>query len=154
LADSRIDITTADLEARQRALMSLHALAGPIYEAGRSVQRLTRQVTEARQLLRRDGPAQLRTEAAALDSTLRDLGRELNQARGTQGRLFGALDGWTARPTAAQDEEIARLWDEVPPIITRINQVIQTRAPAWFAQVYQEGARPDVGGPVALPRRP
>lgn len=152
--DRRIEITRADLEARQAALMSLYTLAGPLYEALDGMQQLNRQVGEARRLVGRDAPQELRRELAALDSLLRDVGRDLNQERGTQGRLFGAIEGWTARPARSQLAEIDTLWAHVPPLLERYNEIVTSRAPAFFARLYQEGVRPEPQRRVAIPQRP
>ena len=50
-ADPRRPMTVADRMARQDALMSLHELAAPLYEAIRATERLTSQMEEAEDLL-------------------------------------------------------------------------------------------------------
>ncbi|MEZ4422116.1 MAG: glycosyl hydrolase [Gemmatimonadota bacterium] len=153
--DPHVQVARADLEARQEALLQVHALAGPIYEAGRRVRDLLEQVGNAQDLLedREDVPADLTQEADSLAATLdglqddlRDVQRALN--------LRGALEGASARPTADQLWQIEQAWTDGTSAIERLNTVVQTRMPAFNARLDREGVRPDPGEPVPLPRRP
>ena len=50
--DPRIDVSRADLAARQAALMSMYELQAPMYHASQAVQRLRGQLSDVEQFLR------------------------------------------------------------------------------------------------------
>jgi photosystem II stability/assembly factor-like uncharacterized protein len=154
--DDRIEVARADLETRQAALMRLYALATPVYEAGESVQRLAGQIDQARELLRgREGvDSTLRQEARELDRVIGEVRRDIGGARGRGARLFSALEGWTARPTSAQERQAEEVWNDATAAIERLNGLITDRVPAFYGRLNAEGIRPDPGQPVAVPARP
>jgi photosystem II stability/assembly factor-like uncharacterized protein len=153
--DPRIQISRADLEQRQRALMTLYRLSKPVYEAGRAVQRLRQLISSARSLMREtdDVPEELSEEARSLSSDLRDVNRGLARARRAN-RLFFSLESWTGRPTVEQERQIEKAWDRATEAIEQLNQIIGERMPAFNRQLDEHGIRPDPGEPVPVPVKP
>lgn len=154
--DPRIDIARADLEERQDALMSLYALAKPLYQATRAVQRLNEQLSSVQQLLRQheDAPEELAEQTRAIRRDVGDLGRELNRARSGASRAFSGLDRVTARPTADQKWQIDDGWNKANELIPQLNEVISDRMPALYRMLDEHGIRPDPGKTVEVPKRP
>lgn len=152
--DPRIQVSRADLDARQEALMSAYWLAKPNYEAGQALQRITEQLTDVRQLLRQAGnvPESISQEVQSLQSEVRDLRQELQSAGQGAGAAF-SIEGWTGRPTADQLWQIEQSWDQLPGVIEKINEVITTKMPALYDQLNQHGIRPDPGEAVSVPVR-
>jgi photosystem II stability/assembly factor-like uncharacterized protein len=153
--DPRVQISRADLEARQRLMMSMYALAKPLYEAGRAIQRLTQQVSDVQKLLRdrEDLPESLTDEVTAVSTELGEIGGELNQARRAS-RTAGRLEASTTPPAPDYVWQVDRAWDEIPGLIERLNLVITTRMPALYDQLNELGVRPAIGEPVPVPVRP
>ncbi len=154
--DPRVQITRADLLARQELLMSAYALAGPQYEAGQAVERVTRQLDEIGALLEdaESAPAALVERVEDVRERVREIGRELNEAGGGRGGGLGAAEGSHTRPTADQLWQLERAWERVPPLIERLNAIISSDLSDINRQLNENGVRPDPGDPVPLPRRP
>ncbi|MFQ6045445.1 MAG: hypothetical protein ACE5PT_03670 [Gemmatimonadales bacterium] len=153
--DPRVEVSQADLELRQAALMTLYRLAKPVYEAGRRVQRLQQQVREARRLLREieAAPDELNEEARSLSSALREVSGGLGGARRAN-RLFFRLEGWTGRPTPTQERQIDEAWSDAVAAIEQLNEIITERMPAFNQMLNEHGIRPAPGEPIAVPVRP
>jgi hypothetical protein len=152
--DPRIQISRADREARQQAMMSAYHLAKPNYEAGQAARRLTRQLTDVRQLLRQasDVPESISEEVDSLQSEVRELQQELQRAGQGAGAAF-SIEAFTGRPTADQLWQIEQSWERLPGVIERINAVIDTKLPALYGQLNQHGIRPDPGTAISVPAR-
>ncbi|MDE0650505.1 MAG: sialidase family protein, partial [Gammaproteobacteria bacterium] len=123
--DPRVEMSRADLEARRAALMSAYDLAGPVYEAGQAVQRVTTQLMEVSALLRgqEEAPEDLTEDVSGLLEEARELGRDLNQgAAGARGA--GAIESSSTRPTADQLWQLDQAWERVPPLIERLNEIV------------------------------
>ncbi len=153
--DPRVQISQADLEARQDALMSMYLLAKPLYDAGRRVRELNEQMTEIQNLLRdnEDAPESLGEAATDVTTELAAIGRELGQAsRGARGSYV--LEGSTTHPSPDVVFQIDRAWEQVPDLIERLNAVITTQIPALYMQLNEHGIRQPPGEPLEVPRRP
>jgi photosystem II stability/assembly factor-like uncharacterized protein len=153
--DPRVQITRADLEARQDALMSMYVLAKPLYLAGRRVRELTEQVSEVQQLLKEneDAPESIGEATSAISTELGGISRELGQAnRGARAAFM--LEGSTTRPSPDVLLQIDMAWEKVPSLIERLNAVITTQMPELNAQLNEHGIRPSPGEPLEVPRKP
>ncbi len=64
------------------------------------------------------------------------------------------MEGSTTRPTADQLWQIEQAWEQVPDLISRLNAFVTSRVPAFYAQLDENGIRPDPGEVVAVPVRP
>jgi hypothetical protein len=153
-ADPRIDVSHADRQARQDAMLSMYRLAGPSYEAGQTVRRLTQQVSGIRRMLRdhHNVPERVTTTVDTLESDLQDLGRRANQSNRLL-RTSAAIEGATARPTAAQLAQIDKAWEDIPSLIDEINDIVNDRLPALNRQLDEHGVRPTPGDPIVIPTR-
>ena len=152
--DPRVEMSRADLEARQAALLSAYDLAGPVYEAGQAVQRVTAQLLEVSSLLREqeEAPEDLSEEASGLLEEARELGRDLNQAA-AGARGAGAIESSSTRPTADQLWQLDQAWEKVPPLIERLNEIVTDEMPALYRRLDEQGIRPDPGEAVTVPVR-
>ncbi len=152
--DPRVTVSPADLEARQQLLMRLHALATPVNDAARAAQRLNEQMVQIQRLLAESAsaPDTLKTEARTVANDLRSLGQRLNQQRSTVQQMFGGVDVVTARPTDDQEWRAGRVSEETLPLITQLNEFIETKLPALNRQLNEHGIRPDPGRPIEVPR--
>ncbi len=152
--DPRVEMSRADLETRQAALMSAYDLAGPVYEAGQAVRRVTTQLMEVSSLLREqeETPEELSEEVSGLLEEARELGRDINQAA-AGARGAGAIESSSTRPTADQLWQLDRAWERVPPLIERLNEIVADEMPALYRQLDERGIRPDPGEAVTMPVR-
>jgi len=153
-ADPRRPMRLADRLARQDALMSLHELAAPLYEATQAARRLNGQLSEAEALLEdfEGATESLTEELAAIQETLSEITSELGQASGNA-RVGGAIQQSSTLPTEDQLWQVDAAWDAVPGLISRLNELITDRIPAFNSALNAEGVRPDPGEAVAVPRR-
>jgi hypothetical protein len=154
-SDPRIAVTSAELRERYGAVTSVNALARPQYEAGRALQRLTRQLSAIRELIdgHEDAPDAVEEPVKQLEGDIRRLRLELSRA-GRNARVGGAIEGWSGRPTADQMWQVGRAWERIPELVGQVNDIIETRLPALHTLLDEHGIRPDPGKPVAVPRRP
>ncbi len=152
--DPRIQISRVDLEARQRAMMSAYQLAKPNYDAGRAIRRLNRQLDDVRQLIREanDVPESVSEQVDSLRSELRQLQQDLQRAAGGAGAAF-SIEASTMRPTADQLWQIEQSWEQLPGVVEKINEVVETKMPALYDTLNQHGIRPDPGEPITVPTR-
>ncbi len=65
-----------------------------------------------------------------------------------------SIEGSTTLPTADQLWQLEQAWEKVPPLITQINEIIETKMPALYRQLDEHGIRPDPGEPLAMPTPP
>jgi photosystem II stability/assembly factor-like uncharacterized protein len=153
--DPRIQISGADLQVRQEALMSLYALSKSIREANQAVSRLSSRVAEIEELLEQHESAResLVEQAHQLSESIGDVRQELNQAN-RDARVASAIDASTTRPTADQLWQIDRGWENVPGLVEQINEIINTRLPALYRACDEHGIRPDPGKAIEVPRKP
>ena len=152
--DPRIHISRADLQARQRALMSAYELSKPVYEGGQAVRRLNEQLASIDTLLQQssDSPESVAEQVDSLQSRLEKLGQDINSA-GAGSRLGNAIGASTTRPTADELWQLERSWERLPGLLNQLNQIISTQMPSLYDQLYELGIRPSVGDPVTIPRR-
>jgi len=152
--DPRVEISNADLAARQAALMSAYELAKPVYDAQQAVRRLTSQLDDVSSLLgeTEGAPEDLVAEVDSMKKDVEALGEEINDAAGGARGSF-AIEGSTTRPTADQLWQLDQTWEKVPPLIERLNEFVTERMPAINSQLDEHGIRPDPGAAVDVPRR-
>ena len=155
VAEPRRPMTASDRRARQEALMSLHAMAGPIYEAGQAADALEEQLSAAETLIEAadEAPEGLDEEVEAIRDEIEEIRDELGDARRNAG-VANAIQGSSTVPTADHLWQVDEVWRVMPELLERLNALIETRVPALNAQLYAEAVRPPAGEPVALPDRP
>jgi hypothetical protein len=153
-ADPRRPMSPADRQARQDALLALHRLAAPLSEAERRVSALGEQMEAAAGLLegRDELPESLSGEAAAIQDEIEAIEAGLEEVRGWTGVASG-IQGSSTLPTEDQLWQIDAAWDAMPRWISRLNGLLTTRVPDFYALLDAEGVRPDPGAPVVLPSR-
>jgi chromosome segregation ATPase len=152
--DPRITIARADLEARQQALLELHALARPNWEANRAAQQAEARIAAIRETLEKAAgdTGALEAEADSAANRLRDLRSDLQEA-GAGVRLSGAIEGATVRPTADQLWQIDRAWQQLPGVVNALNAFVAGPLEDLTAKVYTSAARPAPIAAVTLPAR-
>ena len=97
-------------------------------------------------------PEDLAEEIEAFREALEELEEELGDITGGA-FAWGAMQRSTTPPTADQLWQIDRSWEEVPPLIPRVNEMVTVRLPTLYDRVYVEGIRPEAEEPVAAPVR-
>jgi photosystem II stability/assembly factor-like uncharacterized protein len=153
--DPRVEISQADLLARQEAMMSAYQLAKPVYEAGQAIQRLTDQLGDIQGLLKEteSAPEELIEEVNALREQVRELNSKMGDVRrGSRGSF--SIEGSSTRPTADQLWQLEQAWEQAPGLIEQVNQIVTERMPEIYAQLDEHGIRPDPGKAVEVPVRP
>ena len=155
VAEPRRPMSAADRMARQDALMSLHAMAGPIYEAGQAANALDEQLSAAEELIEGadEAPEGLEEELDAIEEELEEIREKLGEARGNAG-VANAIQGSSTVPTDDHLWQVDEVWNVMPEVLDRLNVLIETRLPALNAQLYADAVRPPAGEPIAMPERP
>ena len=149
--DPRIDVSRADLVARQTALMSLYELQGPVYHARQAVQRLRLQLSDVEQLLRdTDATESIGHELEGIGEVLDDVDGDLDRL---PMRTARQIEASTTRPTQDQLQDVERAWRDAPEVIERLNALILARIPAFYQSLNDAGIRADPGDPLVVPRR-
>ena len=145
-------MTRADREARQRALIRMHALAGPIHEAGRAIEKLEEQLAAAEELIdaAAEPPEGVGEEVDSIRAALAAVEDELGEADDHAG-VAGAMQASSTRPTEDQIWQVERAWEVFHELLAPLNELITSRVPALNARLYAEGVRPKVGGVVRGP---
>ena len=153
-ADPRRPMTRADRMARQDALMSLHALAPAIYEAGRAVDAIEEQLDAAEELIEAadEAPEGLREELDAIRQALDEIDDDVGEARRNAG-VATAIQGSSTLPTEDQMWQVARAWEAMEELLGPLNELITSRVPALNAQLYGEGVRRKPREAVTMPER-
>jgi hypothetical protein len=153
-ADPRRPMTHADRMARHEALMSLHQMAQPLYDATRAVRRLNDQLDEAEGLLEEheDVPESLSETLSAIQEELEEIDDDLGEVRGWA-RVANSIQQSSTLPTEDQLWQVDAAWEAAPGLIERLNAIITERMPAFNAMLDEEGVRPDPGEAVTVPRR-
>lgn len=152
--EPRRPISDADRAARQRVLMDLYRLAGPVHDAEAALQEVRERLTEIRRLVEEQAevPEAITTTVDSLDKDVSDLRNELRDAsRGL--RVASAIEASTTMPTEDQMWQVEKLWSDVPGQIRRLNAVIETRMPALERSLGEHGIRPSAGKPITVPER-
>jgi photosystem II stability/assembly factor-like uncharacterized protein len=149
--DPRIDISRADLAARQAALMSMHELQAPVYHAREASGRLQQELSEVEQLLGDTDAAETFAEQ------LREIMRVLDDLDGDLSRLpmdLGRqIEASTTRPTEDQLQDIERAWEDAPELIGQLNALILVRVPRFYERLNDERVQAEPGEPLLIPRR-
>ena len=153
-ADPRRTMTRADRMARQDALMSLHTLAVPIYEAGRAIRSLEEQLDAAQELVEAadEAPEDLTEEMEAIREALEEIEDDVAEARRNAG-VARAIQGSSTLPTEDHLWQVDRAWEVMAELVEPLNELITSRVPALNAQLYAEGVRPKPGEAVVVPGR-
>jgi len=153
-ADPRRPMTVADRRVRQDALMALHELVGPLYQATQATDGLEEQMNAAKALLEEQPsvPELLTEEAAAIREEVGAIQAGLREARGWTSVATG-IQGSSTVPTEDQLWQIDAAWGSVPSLVERLNALLTDRVPALNASMDAEGVRPDPGEAVVVPRR-
>ena len=153
-ADPRRTMSRADRMARQDALMSLHTLAVPIYEAGRAIRSLEEQLDAAEELIdaAAEAPEGLEEELTAIREALEEVEDDVAEARRNAG-VARAIQGSSTLPTEDHLWQVDRAWEVMAELVEPLNALITSRVPALNAQLYAEGVRPKPGEAVVVPGR-
>ncbi len=153
-ADPRRPMSRADRMARQDALMSLHTLAVPIYEAGRAIRSLEEQLDAAEELIdaAAEAPEGLEDELEAIREALEEVEDDVAEARRNAG-VARAIQGSSTLPTEDHLWQVDRAWEVMAEVAGPLNELITSRVPALNAQLFAEGVRPKPGEVVVVPGR-
>ena len=153
-ADPRRPMSRADRMARQDALMSLHTLAVPIYEAGRAIRSLEEQLDAAEELIdaAAEAPEGLEDELEAIREALEEVEDDVAEARRNAG-VARAIQGSSTLPTEDHLWQVDRAWEVMAEVVEPLNALITSGVPALNAQLYAEGVRPKPGEAVVVPGR-
>ena len=94
--------------------------------------------------------------AAALDklaTNLSQVERELNSQMNAASALSRAIDGYSGLPTTDQKRQVDWVFEDATRSVAALNTVIQTDAPAVYADLLKQGSWPARPEPIAAPVR-
>ena len=150
--DPRIDVSRADLAARQAAMMSMYQLQAPVYHAGQAVRRLNLQLSDVERFLQETSAAEsFSNELEGIEEELDDVGRELRRLRPAD--MNRQIEASTTRPTEDQLQDVERAWRDIPEVIGRLNALILVRIPALYRKLNDERFPANPGEYLETPRR-
>ena len=150
--DPRIDISRADLDARQAAMMSLYELQASAYHSGQAVRRLNRQLSDVEQFLEETSATEsFGNELEGIRAELSDLNRELRRLRPASASR--EIEASTTRPTEDQLQHVERVWRDIPEVIGRLNALILVRITKFYLELNDERIQADPGEYLEVPRR-
>ncbi len=157
-SDPRRNATRADLVARDGALQRAFALTVPLRDANQRLRAMDERLGEIKDLvdesdLNSAQREEVEKEGEEISEAIEQLGEDLGRAN-RLGRQTGGIENWSGPPTADQVWAIDTTWDEVPPVIERINALLTGRLPAFEARLSELGVGPAVGAPIRIPIRP
>ena len=93
----------------------------------------------------------LKAEIERLLGEVDQIGNDLGE--GSRGaNLVGQIEGVTGAPTVDQLLQIEESWDEMPAFIDRLNILITSEVPSFYARLDDAGIRPDPGPAIEMPR--
>ena len=157
--DPRVEMSRSVMAARHEAMMDSYRLSGAVQDANERIESIGEQLDqiEARVEAAGDGVAEdvaeaLTTEIEAFREALEEADEALGDAS-AGAFMWNVIQGASSPPTADQLWRIDRSWEEVPPIVEQVNEMLTARLPALYDQLAEEGVRPEAGEPVAVPRR-
>jgi len=152
--DPRVEMGSRDLMARHLAMLESYRLSGPVDAAEDAMSDMGSQLEDVEALLETAGTESvaLTNEIAAIKANLDELEEELGDASDGAG-AWGQIQRVTAAPTADALWQIEQSWEQVPPIIERVNDVIVRQMPALLRQIYSDAVRPEAGDPIPMPQR-
>lgn len=152
--DPRASIHQTDLEARHAAMLDAYRLARPVQEARRRLQSMGEQLEDVQERVDAAAdsvPEEVAAEIEAFEEEL-DETREALQEASAGANSWRAIEGSTTPPTADQLWAIDRSWNDVPPVVERVNELLE-RMSSLFDMLAEAGVRPETGDPVPVPRR-
>ena len=157
--DPRVEMSRTVIASRHEAMMESYRLSGAVGDAYERIESLGEQLDdiEARVKAAGDGVSEeladeLEGEIEAFREALEEVDEALGDASPGAG-MWNVIQGASGPPTADQMWWIDRSWEEVPPLVEQINEMLQARLPALYDRLAEEGVRPEAGEPVAVPRR-
>jgi hypothetical protein len=138
--DPRIQISESDRRAQFDSLLTLSKLYSAADGSQRALADLRTQITQiSRSLQNQSVPANVKSGLDGASKQITDLIATLWGVGGFGGasqvliprlnRLIGAIDGYTARPTAGQQEQIQALSTELKTIQAQVNKFLETDIP-------------------------
>ena len=153
--DPRVSMSRSDLEARQAVMMDSYRLSGTVQtirerlgSVEEQLDRIERQVESVADSV----PEELTEEIEAFREALEELEEEFGDVSGGA-FTWGSMQRSTTPPTADQLWQVDRSWEEVPPLIPLVNEMVTLRLPALYERVYAEDLTPEPEEPVAAPVR-
>ena len=152
--DPRVQMNRGLLMARHDAMLSSYRLSAPARAASEALERLTDQLEDVADLLQEAEavPGDLVDEVAAILEEVDALAEELDDAS-AGGNEWGRIQNASGPPTSDQLWRIERSWEQLPPVISRVNDLVTNRMPGLYGRLDDQGVRPNPGPPVPLPRR-
>ncbi len=152
--DPRVSISPGDLMARQDAMLDSYRLSGAVRDANQRIESMNEQLDKIKERVdaAENVPEELTKEIEAFREALEETDEALGEAAGGA-NLWGRIQGASSVPTADQLWQIDRSWEEVPPVIERVNEMLSDRLPALYDRLAEEGVRPEAGEPVVVPKR-
>ena len=157
--DPRVEMSRSVIASRHEAMMESYRLSGAIQDANERIESIGEQLDEIEERVEAAGDGVSEALAEELDGEIeafREALEEVDDALGdvaTGGFMWNAIQSASGPPTDDQLWWIDRSWEEVPPIVEQVNEMLTGRLPALYDRLAEEGVRPEAGEPVAVPRR-
>jgi photosystem II stability/assembly factor-like uncharacterized protein len=162
--DPRVDLGgRRPMQTRHLAMLESYRLSGPASDAADALDRMAELIDGVEALVgdtHEDADVADVSEAAdpnadqiaALRATLETLGDDLDEASRGAG-VWRGIQSVSGPPTADALWQLERSWERLPGVIERVNALMTDDLPVLLGLAYTDAARPEVGDPVATPRR-
>ena len=157
--DPRVEMSRTVIASRHEAMMESYRLSGAVGDAYERIESLGEQLDDIEARVKAAGESvseeladELEGEIEAFREALEEVDEALGDASPGAG-MWNVIQGASGPPTADQMWWIDRSWEEVPPLVEQVNEMLEARLPALYDRLAEEGVRPEAGEPVAVPRR-
>ena len=156
--DPRVELARSDLMARHAAMLDSYRLSGPVEEAEDALSAMTDRADVVEALIA-EAESESESESEELALQIAEIREEIGlleealDEASSGANVWGRIQGVSGPPLADALWQIERSWEDVPPLIDRVNQLMTGGMSELLGQVYSDAARPTAGEPVARPRR-
>ncbi|MDX1394901.1 MAG: hypothetical protein R3195_10930 [Gemmatimonadota bacterium] len=152
--DPRVEISRADLMARQEAMHRSFMLAKPVNDASQAISSIEDQLESIRERIEgHDVTETLTSELDAIEEELGEIDDQMDIVQDGAGARNG-IERYHSAPHADALFQIERAWDALPGAVDRLNTLITSRMPALHQMVTAAELVPEPGDPIEVPRRP
>jgi hypothetical protein len=172
--DPRIEITTADAEARLKIMLAINKLQKSGFDAQRTLDNLRTQLNSVGESLKKQANVP-QAVGSAVDSLLQEVrtvraglapqprGPNQQESAGPQApdlanavmirvsRLFGELDSYTEPAVSRHQEELKKYTLQLNERIERVNKIITESIPNLNKRIAESGMSPIKAGETIAP---
>lgn len=150
--DPRVEIARRPMMARHLTMLESYRLSGPLSVAETRLRDARRHIDDVEELLGERISDAVAAEVASARASVDELEEALDDAGDGAGAWRG-IQGVTAPPGADAVFLIERSWEQLPPVIERVNAFLAGELSTLLSRAYTPAALPEIGSAVPAPNR-